>query len=1242
MANRDAQLLPGQIDDDSIRATTRSPASSPCKVASPNPAFRLVPELKPSTQPQPPPLPSKSPSPPSPSTAKVPSVAPLAVPPRASPRVLVAAMQAPPAVVVGPITESISEEEQLATSRSSSHEQPGAASPSLSPLTPRRAATTSSSEPGSGIVPASQYRRQTYTKSSNNLKPGGRAQSRRLLREGSDLNAKLFEGGAIAEDGAGADGRAAGDAVDEADDDDLVFELPELNEDGDPTGRTVKEAWPPDQIMLLYMLSRYAVCARTAREEETWIRQTPLLVLMYEGIASGALNFDYAPAAIVIAQEGRPKRIWMNTTQDGKSAIDDLREANLINGLKLSTKEYHSVTAFQVSLRGLDLLAQVSKELKANVDAFIFAPKPYRRELLEIRYIPIEDEVESETVLPDSASTQGWTLTGSNKQLSSSAGGSKEQQEPATAAADDSEFNEQGRFILESVGYFRYSEVTETEDVSYVSSPFVPQCVRGPEAYQPLSSNAHRAHEAASGQSNIRDTLSEAIVLANPVCLVGEWIPFGSNQIVALNERLGSMDRCQGGLFTSLIDDRPTDTQFEVPPGLTEVRILDYDPVRYINFEAEINFPEDDGIVQVENFGIHLNVDGTIFYGIKVDAILDKRSDRISVDLLSRLLVDIHQDSSEIMDDLLSSYQNSLLDMVFTGDVANRGKFNMILADQIDPFMPGLEYMDRGDFENELKQVLGDIHCAYDIGDDSVLIVGRDGMLIAGSACRRFEKVFIAYFSLLCREMFLRSFFTRIFVLEELLKRTREMLFSAKENPNHIVQIRTQLNQAANDLILFTDTLGYLIESLEFVKIPVKSANACEEEEAIFSYLDLKKQHHDILLRARDLEKLVHGAKYEIVNLRQMAEVLNTSLLEEIFKSVESNTKVLADSAIVVKQSGSSLEMVQLLLAGSFAFTLLDRIPGGSLNIELPAWVDDVLKKGVIDVPFLFFALNMLWMLLCVRAVFVYKQRRTHDEEFGRHTLRVKVNKPIRMSEFEAFLGTKKLEKQESVSQPASELRRVMWRDVSGESAVRVSSSGRLRKGSSKKQPATVRQRAKLFLRSLWRAVFGKGTAPTGNSISPLTPPGAAGNGNSVGGAAGSSAAVPQVLEDGVPVEVEVEYDSRYGYLLFVTFQFHVRKKQPPSALTRSVATALGWLRALADPSSKRKAVAKKQQEDAARKQRQEEALAAMDATTKLEEELMTWFAAELKLHKAIKNVNAFLGISDQVVNALPKPVVNA
>ena len=54
---------------------------------------------------------------------------------------------------------------------------------------------------------------------------------------------------------------------------------------------------------------------------------------------------------------------------------------------------------------------------------------------------------------------------------------------------------------------------------------------------------------------------------------------------------------------------------------------------------------------------MHLNVDGTIIYGVYIDAVVDRKLDDISVDHLSRLLVDIHQDSSQIMNDLLSQYQ---------------------------------------------------------------------------------------------------------------------------------------------------------------------------------------------------------------------------------------------------------------------------------------------------------------------------------------------------------------------------------------------------------------------------------------------------------------------------------------------------------------------------------------------------------------------------------------------------------
>ena len=99
------------------------------------------------------------------------------------------------------------------------------------------------------------------------------------------------------------------------------------------------------------------------------------------------------------------------------------------------------------------------------------------------------------------------------------------------------------------------------------------------------------------------------------------------------------MDRCQGGLFTAEVDENPTDTQINVKTGLTQVTILDFDLIQCINFEAEINYPEGDGIVQVENFGMHLSVDGMILYGMRIEAIMDRKADDISLDLLSRLLV---------------------------------------------------------------------------------------------------------------------------------------------------------------------------------------------------------------------------------------------------------------------------------------------------------------------------------------------------------------------------------------------------------------------------------------------------------------------------------------------------------------------------------------------------------------------------------------------------------------------------
>ena len=368
--------------------------------------------------------------------------------------------------------------------------------------------------------------------------------------------------------------RAMADVVSAFDDKGLVT--------ADRLAEKSDDFWTMNHMKLLYLISKYSHCAQTVHEKERWIRKLPMLVLIYEGVVQKVFDYDYAPASEVV----ETTRVYLNVSQEGKDDLDDLVEGKLVKGLRLSTKEHQSVTAYQISPSGLALISKrLPDEERQLVDDLCIVDG----KLLQVVW---EDK----------------------------------------------------RFLLRTMTFSRESTVTDAEDVSYVVSPYLPKSLRrvgGPI----MSSNAHRASESATKESTIRDDLDEVITISNVTILIGEWIPFGANQVVELNLKLGSNERCQGGYFTAQVDDDSTNTQCEVPTGLTSVSILDHDMTRFTNIEAEVYYPEDEGIVQVEHFGIHTRMDGTIVYGLMIESVMDRILENISLDNLARLLVDVHVDS---------------------------------------------------------------------------------------------------------------------------------------------------------------------------------------------------------------------------------------------------------------------------------------------------------------------------------------------------------------------------------------------------------------------------------------------------------------------------------------------------------------------------------------------------------------------------------------------------------------------
>ncbi|KAJ1457473.1 hypothetical protein M885DRAFT_515039 [Pelagophyceae sp. CCMP2097] len=650
-----------------------------------------------------------------------------------------------------------------------------------------------------------------------------------------------------------------------------------------------------NQNRLLYTISLYTHKAESHDDKDTWIRKPALLVLIYEGIVANVLDYDYAPQSELIEN----RRVYLNISQEGKSDVEFLREEELLNGLQIASKSFKPVTCYQISEKGLELVKRISQKEKEATHEFVYAKGT--RELL-------------------------------------------------SALWDGAEYH-----LTASGGYRRKSTITQTEDVSYVSSAYVPQCLRY--GGRPTLSNAHRAHESAVNTDSIRDELDEVITLNSVSIIVAEYIPFGANQIVQLNSNVGSTERVQGGFISPAIDEDSSGTLMEMSPEMTAVDILDYTLTNHINFEAEIRFTEDSGVVQVETFGVSLNAEGTCFYGMQVEAVMDRIKDNISLDHLARLLVDVQQDSSSIVDSIISQYQRDLLDLIFLGDAPSRNKVNLIIANEITPHLTAEEYMDKGEYENELKQVIGDTKAAYDISEHDTLVFGAYGLLVAGPNSRHHEPLLCAYLQFITIDIFMQNYFARLWILNDDMQKTYQIIEASRADPTALKRIRYRICRIAEDIIKLEEILGYLLEALDIIEIPPEPPE--QAGRSLYERLEISGMRSQLLRRTTDLKKNVGGAGRYLEVLREMTSVVTEDRSFALQQSIAENGRRLIDLQGANERTAITLQILLFVFSAFLGFSFLDRftgtwsavnadgmvaiaelmqIPGAWLVVSLAAW----------------------------------------------------------------------------------------------------------------------------------------------------------------------------------------------------------------------------------------------------------------------------------------------------------------
>ena len=476
-------------------------------------------------------------------------------------------------------------------------------------------------------------------------------------------------------------------------------------------------------------------------------------------------------------------------------------------------------------------------------------------------------------------------------------------------------------------------------------------------------SNAHRSHE--SGQvviDNIRDNNLEEIITLNSVSvIIAEYIPFGSNHIVQLNQNVGSSERVQGGYISNVIDGDSSRTSLELSPELTSVEVLDYTQTNHINFEAEIRFREDPGVVQVETFGVSMNAEGTCFYGMQLESVMNRVKDNISLDHLSRILVDIQQDSSSIVDSVISQYQRDLLDLVFIGDAPNRNKINLIIANEITPHLTAGEYMDRGEYENEFNQVIGDTRAAFDISEEDSLIFGSQGLLVCGPCARKYEPLLCAYLQFITLDLFLQNFFSRVWILNDDLKTSFQVAETIDHDPIAMDQSRVRLCTLSKEIIQFDQIFDYLDEALNMMEVPPEPPE--QAGRSLYQRLEISGMREQLSRRVQDLKKNLIASQRHLDLLRERVEVESQNKSLQLSLDLERNTKNLCVLQVYSGETMRSLKVLQVIFAGILAFDFLDRITGEWTVLDtewMAGFVDSVFKKH-----------KMVWFVISMVVWFV-------------------------------------------------------------------------------------------------------------------------------------------------------------------------------------------------------------------------------------------------------------------------------
>ncbi|NHI94036.1 MAG: hypothetical protein EAX96_16220 [Candidatus Lokiarchaeota archaeon] len=436
-------------------------------------------------------------------------------------------------------------------------------------------------------------------------------------------------------------------------------------------------------------------------------------------------------------------------------------------------------------------------------------------------------------------------------------------------------------------------------------------------------------------KDNIKDELDILVLLHKPKIIIGEYIPFGINQMVNLNNKLGSVQKIKGALLTSVIDEEPVESTFRTDEVCSSVYVEEFDLTNFVKFKAEVHFPEDEGIIQEEKFGVYVHEDGSIIYGCSLLSLnqLDVREHLTSLDHITRVLGDLVEDSSLLIQTILSNFQNNLLEIIYNHHETHRNKFLVLMAEDFRlpqnhaGEMKAANFQDGEDYENELNQVLKEFLKGLDLPEGGLFFLGTEGMILISKEHKKYQKILGTYMTIAGLDLFLSNFFQKIWVLFDSCGEIRDTMLSIVElNAKLISSIQTNLSNVYNEIILLNSILPYLKNSITSLDKRVQDLEALSHMKYFIDFLDMKKYFRILERRSGDIDNLMQALQHEVKGVQEIFNSLSERQMRKLTETTQESIRSLENIAKTSDRQSVTLDIIELILAGSVAFDLVQTI----------------------------------------------------------------------------------------------------------------------------------------------------------------------------------------------------------------------------------------------------------------------------------------------------------------------------